>query len=323
MVQRLSAGKSQVNLVVIEDDKTTSTMLQQILTGQGYQVTVFHDGREASDYLQQNSPDLVLTDIHVPNRDGFELVKEIRKKDREISAYTPVIVLTGVYTSRNDKAVTLDDGADDFIAKPFDVIELLARVRSLLRVQELYKRSQFFATHDPLTRCYNRRYLLDFIDREISRYRRYKTPFSYMLFDLDHFKQINDEAGHEIGDQVLLHVGFRLLDFFRSVDCVARLGGDEFAAVLPECSATEAIKVARRLVDFMNDPAQRKGLPVHVMGKISFSVGVACFPDDTAEREELMRLADISMYAAKRAGRNRFAAAAEIAHPRRRLAKTA
>ena len=245
----------------------------------------------------------------MPNRSGFDLLKEMRKIDREQGGYVPVIILTGIYTSRNDKVTSLDAGADDFISKPFDMIELLARVRSLLRVQELYKRSQFFATHDPLTRCYNRRYLMDFIEREHGRFKRYKTPFGFLLFDLDHFKRVNDEAGHDAGDRILMHIGFRLQDFFRAVDCVARLGGDEFAAVLPGCGPVEAKTVGERLIKFMAEPAQRKGLPDGLAAQISFSVGIACLPDDATDTEELMRLADQAMYEAKKSGRNRVAMA--------------
>jgi diguanylate cyclase (GGDEF)-like protein len=210
-----------------------------------------------------------------------------------------------VYTTRNDKINYLNQGADDFLPKPFDTVELLARVRSLLRLRDMYKRSQYLATHDSLTRCYNRRYLMDFLDREVARVKRYKQPFSFLMLDLDHFKAINDRFGHEAGDQVLLHVGFRLQDFFRAVDCVGRLGGDEFAAILPDCGPEEGAKVAERLVATLSKPAQKEGLSDELASMVSFSVGLASFPDHTTDKDELVHLADMAMYDAKKEGRNR------------------
>jgi diguanylate cyclase (GGDEF)-like protein len=140
----------------------------------------------------------------------------------------------------------------------------------------------------------------------MARYKRYQLPFSVMLLYMDHFKSINDELGHEVGDQVLMHVGFRLQDFFRSVDCVARLGGDEFYIVLPDCSIDDVTRVGERLMNMLSDPKFREGLPDPLAGRIGFSVGIGCVPEHTEDRDQLIRLADEAMYAAKKAGRNQF-----------------
>jgi two-component system, cell cycle response regulator len=301
-----SPGRPRARILVVEDDRGISGMLSTVLTEQGYDVTVAADGKLAADLLATSSPDLVLLDLNLPNKNGVDVLKELRARGDASGAFVPVIILTGVYTSREDKVKSLDAGADDFLPKPFDMIELMARVRSLLRVQELYKRSQFLATHDPLTRCYNRRYLVEFMGREFERFKRHKSPISLLLLDLDHFKQINDEKGHLIGDDVLRHVGFRLQDFFRSVDCVARLGGDEFAAVLPDTSARDAGLAAERLLRFMNSAEARQGLPDDIAARISFSIGVASVPDHSDDPERLIQLADKAMYGAKKEGRNRF-----------------
>lgn len=299
-------SKINSKILVVEDDKTISGMLNTILTQEGYQVQVASDGKMAEKYLLEFAPDLLLLDLNVPERSGFEVLKEARKRDQENGIFIPIIILTGVYTSRNDKVECLNIGADDFLPKPFDLVELLARVRSLIRLRDMYKHSQYLATHDPLTRCYNRRYLMDFLDREMARFERYKMPFAFMMIDLDHFKQINDEFGHEGGDQVLLHVGFQLQDFFRAVDCVARLGGDEFAAVLPDCSLEQAQKVGERFLRVLMDPRKREGLPIKLSEKVGVSAGLACLPAHTTDKDELIRLADAALYAAKKAGRNRF-----------------
>jgi diguanylate cyclase (GGDEF)-like protein len=297
MAHEKPAKRARPRILVVEDDASIADMLAKVLSEAGDEVAIAPDGPSAAEKINSFGPDLVLLDLHIPDGSGFDVLKVIRKKDADYGIFVPVIVLTGVYTSRNDKVESLDAGADDFIAKPFDLVELLARVRSLLRVQELYKKSQFLATHDPLTRCYNRRYLMEFLTRQHERFRRYKEPYSFLLLDLDHFKQINDEKGHEQGDEILMQVGFKLQDFFRAVDCVARLGGDEFAAVLPSCDAAQAAKVGQRLVEFMGAAG---GL------KVAVSVGLASVPDHTKDHNDVVRLADKAMYEAKKAGRNQF-----------------
>ncbi|MCB4757282.1 MAG: diguanylate cyclase [Elusimicrobia bacterium] len=304
--------KVKPKILVVEDDAAVSNMLEKILLEEGYEVAVADNGKVAEEKLADISPDLVLLDLHVPERSGFDILKEIRRRDQDFGIFVPVIILTGVYTSRNDKVDCLNIGADDFLPKPFDLVELLARVRSLVRLRDLYKRTQFLATHDHLTSCYNRRYVMDFLDREMARYKRYATPFSFVLIDLDHFKQINDQFGHEGGDQMLIHLGFRLQDFFRAVDCVARLGGDEFAIVLPDCNRDNAEKVGERLIKDIQDPKRMEGLPPHLAERLSVSIGMACLPEHTGDRDELIRLADEAMYEAKKAGRNQFI----LAHPK-------
>jgi diguanylate cyclase (GGDEF)-like protein len=298
--------KNNSKILIVEDEPTIAHLLKDLLSEEEYTAEVAPDGLIAERMLVEWAPDLVLLDLNVPHRSGAELLKEIRKKDRDHGVFIPVIILTGVYTTRNDKINYLNQGADDFLPKPFDTVELLARVRSLLRLRDMYKRSQYLATHDHLTRCYNRRYLMDFLEREVARVKRYKQPFSFLMLDLDRFKDINDRFGHEAGDQVLLHVGFRLQDFFRAVDCVARLGGDEFAAVLPDCGPDEGAKVAERLVATLSKPAQKEGLSDEIAAMVSFSVGLASYPAHSTEKDELVHMADLAMYAAKKEGRNRF-----------------
>jgi diguanylate cyclase (GGDEF)-like protein len=123
---------------------------------------------------------------------------------------------------------------------------------------------------------------------------------------MDHFKSINDELGHEAGDEALVYISFRLQDFFRAVDCVSRLGGDEFAVVLPDCGAADAAKLAERLMSELSRPNPERPLPQKLQDRIGFSVGISCLPDHTQDTEELMRLADEALYESKRSGRNKF-----------------
>lgn len=297
-------GKNKV--LVVDDEEGISGMLSDVLLEEGYDVKTAPDGETAEKYLSEYAPDLVLLDLSLPEQSGFDVLNTIRKKDEEMGIFIPVIVLTGVYTKRNDKVECLNAGADDFLQKPFDLIELMARVKSLIRLREMYKRSQYLATHDPLTRCHNRRYLMDFLQREMARFDRYKLPFSLVLIDLDRFKDINDQFGHEGGDQVLVHLGYALQDFFRAVDCVGRLGGDEFAVILPDCGLDDAQQVGRRLIRTMSGPFKTQGFPKQVAEKVGMSVGIACVPAHTTNQEELFRMADQALYASKNGGRGQF-----------------
>lgn len=302
----LNLMSTVARILIVEDEPAVSGLLEGLLGEKGYRTEIAIDGREASEKMLSFNPDLVLLDLRIPQRAGTEVLVDIRKRNQEYGSFVPVIILTGVYTDPKDKIAMLEAGADDFLAKPFEVVELIARVRSLLRVQELYKRSQFLASHDYLTRCYNRRYLMEFLGREFERHKRYGNRFAYLQLDMDRFKRINDELGHEAGDQLLMFAGARLQDFFRAVDCVARVGGDEFAAVLPDCGPAEAAKVGARLMDYLIKCAKEAPVPAPHAGAIGWSVGIACLPDHSVELEELMRFADEAMYAAKREGSNRF-----------------
>ena len=309
-MEKSAAQPKAHKILVMEDNNDIRGMLRNVLKEKGYDVVSFADGALAVKWLSENSPDLALLDLRVPHQSGFQVMQAIRKKDKNSGGYVPVIVLTGVYTSRNDKVEALDLGADDFLPKPFDLYELLARVRSLLRVQELYKQSQFLATHDPLTGCYNRRYLMDMLAREAQRSKRTKEPLSFVMVDLDEFKQINDQHGHEVGDEALLFLTACFREFFRAVDCVARLGGDEFAVVLPGCGSKEAGRVADRLLKFAKSPKQQAALPKGLKGKLHFSVGLATLPDHTNDIKKLLALADEALYNAKKAGHDQYRIAA-------------
>src|SRR5205814_1247662 len=148
--------------------------------------------------------------------------------------------------------------------------------------------------------------LMDFMDREIQRSKRYKTPLGFVMLDMDGFKQINDQYGHEAGDKALLFLSSCLNDFFRAVDCVARIGGDEFAAALPGCGREEAKQVATRLIDFAKSPERRATLPSELRERVHFSLGIACLPDHAKEVKQLLQLADEALYAAKKAGHDQF-----------------
>jgi diguanylate cyclase (GGDEF)-like protein len=160
---------------------------------------------------------------------------------------------------------------------------------------------------DPLTGLFNRRYLEETLDRELSRAEREKTTLSVLALDVDHFKRFNDTFGHEAGDQVLKQVGALLLRRTRAGDVASRIGGEELVVVLPGAALEAASKKAESIRSEIG--ALVLTLPNKAVGPVTVSIGIAVFPEHATSREELMRVADAALYRAKHAGRNRSVAA--------------
>ena len=155
---------------------------------------------------------------------------------------------------------------------------------------------------DGLTQLNNRRYFDDMLNREVARAKRYKRTFSLMVFDLDHFKRVNDRFGHLGGDAVLRQLGAILLGRLRVNDVLARIGGEEFALITPEVGLEGATELASKIHRLIGDTRfDFEGSAV----RVTVSVGVAEWQDEYEDAGDLLKTADDKMYAAKRAGRNR------------------
>ena len=170
--------------------------------------------------------------------------------------------------------------------------------------QELERRLQFNALHDPLTQLPNRALLMNHLHHAMTRYRRYQTAgFTLIFVDVDHFKQVNDALGHSAGDQLLQELGSRLQGCIRQNDMVARLGGDEFVIYLDNSQREEDISPAlNRLIGRIGHPFRLQGNEL----TITVSLGVASVTEQTADVSELLHQADLAMYQAKRNGRSRI-----------------
>jgi len=265
------------------------------------------DGIEGFKILLNKSVDLILCDVVMPGIDGFKFLS--MKKARPEFEDIPVIMLTGEDDVRL-KVKALEQGASDYITKPFHPGELTARVKvhhELRRLQEELKESnrrlEELSNTDDLTKLYNRRYFMELLDLEFQRAQRYEARIAFVMIDIDNFKQFNDNFGHLLGDRILFEVAQILRESLRMHDIVGRYGGEEFALLMPETDLKGAVVVGERY---------RKRIEEFVLiesGKelrVTISLGIASCPHPQINSvDDLIRLADNALYEAKKNGRNR------------------
>ena len=247
-------------------------------------------------------PDVILLDIEMEGMDGFEVLQAL-KSDVDLQDI-PVIFISAT-ASMEDRVRALDLGAVDFVAKPFEVVELKARVRSALRVQHLVKMLAQKAQVDGLTGLWNRTYFDRRLAQEVSESIRHRRPLTLVMCDVDGFKKLNDERGHPFGDMVLERLA-KILQSGRGSDIPCRYGGEEFGIILPNTSGSEALEVAdryRRAIELETWPA--------AAGKVitaSFGIADISVLPGAQGVDDLIAAADSALYKAKLNGRNRVEA---------------
>lgn len=319
---------AKAKVLVVEDSEFQANELRKFLEHSGYEVICAGNGVSAIHITKTQHPDIILLDVVLPDVDGHEIcrwLKEMNDETRRI----PIIMLT-VKDSIEDKISGLQIGADDYLSKPFNDMELNARIYALLRtkalqdeliqknvqLEELLKKVEHMAITDYLTGLYNRRHFQSAVEKEFLIAQRYKTPLSCMLIDIDHFKKVNDIFGHEVGDSVLVDVAEIITKDIREVDIAARYGGDEFIVLFPRTEMSDSfLRSAEPSGDAALKPALRilRDIAVHNFkgfkgpGGITVSIGISGAPDPLINTEEkLLRCTDRALYKAKRNGRNRI-----------------
>lgn len=305
-------------ILIVDDSVENRQLLFRTLGRAGYEIFEAADGKEGLTQAVKILPDLILLDIVMPELDGYQVCEALKKDLR--TADIPVIFLSAE-TETKDKIRGLESGGMDYITKPIDRGEVLARVQTQLKIRRLTKEliqaniellkknaeleeanaaiTQLMHT-DPLTGLANRRYFLEILDNLMSLAQRHHTPLSLVMVDLDHFKAINDAYGHVGGDQVLKEFGVLLKKYSRKEDLVARFGGEEFIAALPLTD----LRGAKIWAEKIRLGLERKKWD-QINGKVTASFGVSQFqPDDTPE--SFIERADMGLYQAKATGRNRI-----------------
>jgi diguanylate cyclase (GGDEF)-like protein len=265
------------------------------------------DGLQAFKLLVDRQPDLVVCDLIMPVFDGLKFLA-LRATRPELS-HIPVVMLTAEGDT-NRKVEVFDQGASDYVTKPFNDRELLARVRVHYRLKmlqdelrEANKRLEALADTDGLTHLFNRRYFDAVLKRELQRTARYKTPLGVVLLDLDHFKNVNDNFGHLMGDEVLRNVASVVAASVRVTDSAARYGGEEFGIVFTQTAGQGVSEVTERLRARLAEfPHQHESGPLQCTASFGISL---CDGRDTPTPTAMIQRADRALYRAKNTGRNR------------------
>jgi len=295
-----------MRILIAEDDFTSRGMLAAVLRKAGHEPVETVNGREAWEALQQpDAPRLVILDWMMPEMDGLEVLRRVRAVETDRPPY--ILMLT----SRTDKAeiiAGLDAGANDYLAKPFDVGELRARVevgRRLVETQDELAKSRealvHQAAHDPLTGLLNRRAILDLLHKELARTGRHADGVSIGICDIDHFKSFNDTYGHQTGDDVLCGLARVMTASCREYDSIGRMGGEEFLIIAPTKAGMDVIPFFNRICETVAGAKMetRSGAL-----SVTVSIGVVIANSgDTAD--DLVGAADAALYRAKSEGRNR------------------
>lgn len=295
-----------MRILIAEDDVTSRNILSAILKKWGFEPVATEDGDAAWAALQQaDPPRLLLLDRNMPGLEGVEICRRLRAAE---SSDPPYIILLTAHGEKSDVVQGLEAGANDYVAKPYDNEELLARLRVGQRMLELQARLReasdtlaHQATHDPLTGLLNRRAILERFTQELSRAKRESGSLSVGMFDVDHFKNVNDTHGHQVGDEALIGFAACIQRNLRDYDCVGRYGGEEFLVLM----ASPSGRVEEGRYEQLREAVERTAIATKSGNlSVTVSIGVARGTGESTV-DTLLTAADAALYQAKAAGRNR------------------
>jgi len=288
-------------ILVVDDDPATLRVVRDWFRGKPYEILGAPGGQEGLRLAPVRQPDVILLDLKMPDIDGITVARQL--KQDPATQRIPIILLTAC-RDVDAKVQAFEAGADDYVTKPFECEEIEARIESALRKHRELIDALELAHIDEMTRLANFRGFREKLAAEWERAARYSTALSLVFFDLDHFKRLNDARGHQAGDRVLRDIGVLITGGARSNDVAARYGGEEFALILPHTDGAMAVRVAERIRSAVRDFVF---LEDETPWRITVSAGVATYPDTPGidSVDALVRAADVALYRAKDAGRNR------------------
>lgn len=304
---------AKAKILLVEDSKAQAGLVRDFLEKTGYEVIWAENGKSAIKTAKTMSVDIILLDLMLPDISGNEVCRWLKLNDN--TRGIPIIMLTAK-DAITDKVAGLEAGADDYLPKPYNEIELNARIYASLRtkalqdelrqknrqLENLLKQVEIMAITDQLTGIYNRRRLVTILEKEFRRTVRYKSPLTCLMMDIDHFKRINDKFSHHTGDMVIKETAQIITECAREIDTVARWGGEEFIALFPQTKKEDALQSAVRIIKKVSEHK----FPEISNEQITISIGIASVPDPSIDTEEkLIHASDMALYEAKKNGRNR------------------
>ncbi|HEY6926951.1 MAG TPA: diguanylate cyclase [Steroidobacteraceae bacterium] len=319
----------ELRILLAEDEPVQRRLFQRTLEGHGYRVEVACSGEEALQRVLRGDIHILLTDWDMPGLDGAELCRRIR--EARLRDYLYILMVTS-HSAASDMAFAINAGANDYIRKPLERMELLARLSSaakLVAVQQELRATidelslakaeiERMSRMDPALGCFNKSYLNDQLPRAVAHARRHREPLVLLLADLDAFKRVNDTYGHMVGDEILKRFVDRIPGCLRAGDWIARFGGEEFAIILPATDLKSGQAVAEKLRDVC--AAQAYSTSAASL-EVTVSLGVAALEAPAGARadksdltkvvNDLLSRADSALYRSKREGRNRVSVSSE------------
>ncbi|MBM7035999.1 diguanylate cyclase [Vibrio ulleungensis] len=296
-------------LILVDDEPEIREILGELLTDEGFDVTLAEDGKAALESFLRDDFDLVISDVRMPNKTGIELLKDIQQGPKSVD----VIILTG----QSDESTAIDclrAGAYDYLLKPIEDLDiLLSSVNRALEKRRLQTKNAMLvqqleelAVRDPLTGLYNMRPFYQFVDSEITQASQDSSEFGLLFIDIDHFKTINDSFGHQFGDFVLKQFAHLLQQDLMETNKFFRYGGEEFVIMLPNINRDKCKDIALRLINIVRNYTFELG---QESTSITISIGGAIYPIDSLDQVELIKLADQALYRAKSEGRDCYISA--------------
>ncbi len=304
---------TKATILLVEDDKIQAAAAKDVLEDRGYKVIYVRDGKTAIKMAKTQDIDLILLDLILPDVDGNEVARWLKLNDD--TKGIPIIILT-VKGSTMEKVTGLEAGADDYLPKPYNEIELNARIYACLRtkalqdelrkknrqLEEVLLKVENLTITDNLTDLFNRRFFKMTIKKEFSRAERFNSPLSSLIVNIDSFKEIIDKYGRNAGDTVVKQIARLIKGCIRGIDTPARWGGEEFVLLLPETRKENALLAATRILQAVSSHK----FP-NISERITISIGIAGIPDSSIDdAEKLVHEADLALYEAKRKGGNKI-----------------
>jgi len=291
----------QYNILAVDDAKDTLMLLEFDLAEEGYQVFTADSGELALDVLAEQEIDMILLDMYMPGISGLAMLQKL-KADATFTNI-PIIMLSA--SDDEDQIVAaLEFGADDYVTKPYISKVLLARIRTSLRLLDKTLQLESLAKTDFLTGINNRGCFDDLANKAISLAKRNYSPLVMAMFDIDLFKGVNDNYGHEAGDRVLIKFASIISECFRDYDIIGRIGGEEFAVCMPNTSAPDAFAACERFRIMVENQQIKLDDKNDLSISITVSIGLSLGLGEDINFEDLLKKSDLSLYQAKESGRN-------------------